>query len=113
MEHEVRGNTNYKQCDWNNPQRFGNGTRRLRNQRTSRDYPDNSTIKIGQNTEMKLGDLRRLPVTQTSVKHHQLTLMWNTLIIGIARVIILIILVEKTNVIVKQNINVLWMVYVI
>ena len=32
-------------------------------------------IKIGQNTEKSPGDLRRLAVTQTPVKDHQLTLI--------------------------------------
>ena len=44
------------------------GTRKLRNERISRDYPDYSIIKIGQNTEKNLGDLRRLAVTQTPVR---------------------------------------------
>ena len=33
-------------------------------------------IEIGQNTEKSPGDLRLLTVTQTSVKDHQLTLVW-------------------------------------
>ena len=33
----------------------------------------------GQNTEKSPGDLRRLAVTQSSVKDHRLTLMWKTL----------------------------------
>ena len=38
------------------------------------------TIKMtGQNPETSPGDLRRLAVTQTPVKNHQLTLMWKTL----------------------------------
>ena len=45
MEHE--GDTNCNWGPWNNPQRIDKGTRRLRNQRTSRDQPDNSIIKIG------------------------------------------------------------------
>ena len=39
----------------------------------------NSIIEIGQNTEKSPGDLRRLAVTQSPVKDHQLTLMWKTL----------------------------------
>ena len=35
----------------------------------------NSIIENGQNTEKSLGDLRRLAVTQSPVKDHQLTLM--------------------------------------
>ena len=36
---------------WNTPEGIDKETRRLRNQRTSKDHPDNRTIKIGQNTE--------------------------------------------------------------
>ena len=38
-----------------------------------------TATEIGQNTENSPGDLRRLAVTQTLVKDHQLTLMWKTL----------------------------------
>ena len=44
----------------------------------SRDYPNSSSVEIGQNTEKSPGDLRRLAVTQTSVKDHQITLVWRT-----------------------------------
>ena len=43
--------------------------------RTGRDYPNDSIAKNGQNPEKSSGDLRRLAVTQTPVKNHQLTLM--------------------------------------
>ena len=36
---------------------------------------EQSIIKVGQNTEKRSGDLRRLAVTQTPVKNHQLTLV--------------------------------------
>ena len=36
-------------------------------------------MEISQNTEKSPGDLRRLVVTQTPVKNHQLTLVWKTL----------------------------------
>ena len=36
-------------------------------------------LKTAQNTEKSSGDLRRLVVSQTPVKNHQLTLMWKTL----------------------------------
>ena len=48
---------------------------RFRSWRPSGDHPNNSIIENGQNTEKSLGDLRRLAVTQTPVKDHQLTLM--------------------------------------
>ena len=40
-----------------------------------RDYPNESTANNGQNPETSRGDLRRLAVTQTPLKDHQLTLM--------------------------------------
>ena len=73
MDHEGYGDTN---CNWfaqNNSQRSGKG--RLRNQRTNRDHLDYNIIKIGLKTEKSPGDLRRLAVTQTPVKDHQLTLV--------------------------------------
>ena len=42
---------------------------------TGRDNPNDSTAKNGQNPETSPGNLRRLAVTQTPVKNHQLTLM--------------------------------------
>ena len=60
MEHESGDGTN---GNWNaryNPQMIGKETERLGNERTRRDYPAYSIIKIGQNTMKKLGDLRRL-----------------------------------------------------
>ena len=45
------------------------------NWRTGRDYRNNSIAKNGQNPETSPGDLRRLAVTQTSVKNDHLTLM--------------------------------------
>ena len=41
----------------------------------SGDHPNNSIVENGQNTEKSPGDLRRLAVTQTSVRDHQLTLI--------------------------------------
>ena len=43
------------------------------------DYPNNSFIEDGQNTENCPGDLRRLAVTQSPMKDNQLMLMWKTL----------------------------------
>ena len=45
----------------------------------SEDHSNYYIIEIDQNTEKSPGDLRSLVVTQTSVKDHQLTLMWKTL----------------------------------
>ena len=46
---------------------------------TGGDYPNNRIIENGQNTEKSPGNSRRIAVTQTPVKKHQLTLMWKTL----------------------------------
>ena len=48
-------------------------------EQTSGDHPDYSIIKISQNTEKSPLDLKRLAVTQTPVKDHQLALVWKTL----------------------------------
>ena len=42
---------------------------------TDRDYPNDSITENSLNTEKSPGDLRRLAVTQTPVKDHQLILM--------------------------------------
>ena len=40
--------------------------------KTSQDHPNYSIVEVGQKTEKSPGDLRRLVVTQTPVKNHQL-----------------------------------------
>ena len=75
MEHEFDGDTNCCWCTWNNLQRIGKGTGRLGNLRTIRDYPECSIVEIGQNIKKRPADLRRLDVTQTPVRNHQLTLV--------------------------------------
>ena len=67
--------TNCNWCVWNSNERITKGTRGLGSWRTSGDYPNDSIIENGQNTEKSPGDLRRLAVTQTPVKNHRLTLM--------------------------------------
>ena len=47
----------------------------LGNKRTSGDHPNYCIIEIAQNTEKSPRDLKRLAVTQTPVKDHQLMLM--------------------------------------
>ena len=42
---------------------------------SGRDYPNDSIAEYDQNTEKSPGDLKRLAVTQTPVKNHQLILM--------------------------------------
>ena len=43
------------------------------------DSPNYIIVENSQNTEKSPGDLRRLAVTQTQMKDHQLSLMWKTL----------------------------------
>ena len=79
VEHKSDGDTNCKRCSWWSLQKICTGTGGFENKRTSRDHPNNSIVKIGQNTEKSPGDLKRLVVTQTPVKNHQLTLVLKTL----------------------------------
>ena len=62
-------------CVWNSNERITEGTGGLGSWRTSGDHPNYYIIENGQNTEKSPGDLRRLSVTQTPVKNHQLTLL--------------------------------------
>ena len=75
MEHESDGDTYCNWCSWYSHQRIATGTGVLGNKRVSGDY---SFIKIDQNSEKSPGDLRRLAVTQTPVRNHQLMLMRKT-----------------------------------
>ena len=43
------------------------------------DFPNYNIVEIGHKTEKSPRDLRRLAVTQTPVKGHQLMPMWKTL----------------------------------
>ena len=64
------------------------GTGGLGNKRLSGDHPNYNINRIGQNTEKSPGDLRRLAITQTPVKGHQLTLMRKTLMEYNCRIIV-------------------------
>ena len=75
VEHESDDYTNCDWCSWYSHQRTGSRTGGLGNKRTSGDNPNYSIVEIGQNTEKSPGDLRRLVVTQTPVKDHQLMLI--------------------------------------
>ena len=88
MEHEDDGDTNCYWCTRNNPQRIGKETGRLGIKTTHGDHPNYSIIKIAQNTEKGLGDLR-LAVIQTPVENHQLMVMRKTLK-GVLIIIIII-----------------------
>ena len=78
MEHEGEGDTSCGWCSLDNPQMIDKRTGRIGNKKTSRDHPNHSVIKIGQNTEKSPVDLKRQTVTQTPMKNHPLSLVWKT-----------------------------------
>ena len=79
MEHKGDDYTNRDWCFWYNHQRIIKGTGGLGSWRTSGYHSNYYIIENDQNTEKSPGDLRRLAITQTPVKDHQLTLMGKTL----------------------------------
>ena len=78
MEHASDNHTNCNLCVWNSNQRITKGTGGLGSLWTSGDHPNYYIIENGLNTEKSPENLRRLAVTQTPVKNHQLTLKWKT-----------------------------------
>ena len=78
MEHEGDNYTNLYWCFWYSHRRIIKGTEGIGGRRTSGEHPNYNIIGNGQNTEKSRGDLRRLAVTQTLVKNHQLKLMFKT-----------------------------------
>ena len=76
MEHEGDNYTNFNWCFRYSHQRIIKRTGGLGNKRKSGDYPNYSINENDQNTEKSPGDFRRLAVTQTPVKDHQLTQVW-------------------------------------
>ena len=74
--------TTITNCNWwaqYHSQKTGKGIGKLRNKKASRVQTNDSSIKIGQNTEKCPEHLRRLAVTQAPVENHHLTLVWKTL----------------------------------
>ena len=74
-EHVSDGDTN---CNWYSRyshQRVGTGSGGLGNKKTSGDHVNYSIIENGPKTQKSPGDGRRLVVTQTPVRNHQLTLV--------------------------------------
>ena len=67
------------QCSLYSHQKIGRSTGGLGNNKMTGDYPKYNIIKIGQDTSTGPGDSRRLTVTQTIAKDHQLMLMSKTL----------------------------------
>ena len=64
MKKEVACYTDNNWCTWNNPQRIDKGNGGLRNQKTSRDQPDNCIFDIGQNSKKSPGNVRGLDITE-------------------------------------------------
>ena len=54
------GDTNCNWSTWKDSEKVGKEGRRVKNQRTSRDHPDYSIVKIDQNSDKCPEDLRRL-----------------------------------------------------
>ena len=79
LEHVGDNYTNCNWCFWYSKLRTIKGPGGLVSWQTCGDHPNDSIIENGQNTEKSPGDLRKLAVTQTPVKDHQLTLLWKTL----------------------------------
>ena len=75
VEHESDDCTYCDWCVWHNNKRIIKNSGGHEILRTGRDYPNDSIIENGQNTEKSPGDFRRLAVTQTPVKDYQLKLM--------------------------------------
>ena len=73
-KHESNDDTNYNWCSCSSHQTIGTGDRAFVNQRTSGGHPNYSIIEIGQSPR----NLSRLVVSQTPVRHHQVTLIWKT-----------------------------------
>ena len=68
VDNESDGNTNCDWCSWYIYQKTDTRTGGLGNGRTSGDHLNYCIVEISQNTEKIPGDLRRLAVTQTSVR---------------------------------------------
>ena len=79
MEYEGDNYTYFDWSFWYSNWRIIKGTGGLGSWKMSGDHPNYSITENSQNTEKSSGDLRRLAVTQTPVKDHQLILIWKTL----------------------------------
>ena len=75
MEHADDTYTNCNWGFWYSNKRIIKGTGGLGSWWPSGDHPNYSIIENGQNTEKSPGDLRRLAVSQTPLKDHQMSLM--------------------------------------
>ena len=75
MEHKSDGDISLNWSIWYNHRKIDTKTGGLGNKKKSRDHPNYSVAEISQNTEKRTGDLRRLAVTKTPLRNHQLILV--------------------------------------
>ena len=76
MELEGDDYTNHVWCFWYIHQRIIKGTEGVGGWWMSGEHPKYNIIENGHNTKNSPGELRRLAVTETAGKDHQLTRMW-------------------------------------
>ena len=79
MEHEIPGDTICNLCPRYSHERIDKGQEDLEIRRTNGDHPNDSIVKIDQNTEMGPGELRKLAAPQIPAKNHQLNMVTKTL----------------------------------
>ena len=75
MEHEYDGDTDCNWCTRYSHQRIDKPTEGFGNKRVSGHHLNYIIVEIAQNTKKSPGDLRRLAVTKTPMKDHQLTMV--------------------------------------
>ena len=75
MKHESDSDTNSRWRTRNSFQALGKESSSIGNQRKNKDHTHHTITEIGYNTEKSSEDLRRLAVTQTPLKDHQLKLV--------------------------------------
>ena len=76
VEHEGDGITSRNRRAWKGSQWLRKYTGRVGNQTTNKNHPDYCIVNISQNTEKCPDDLRRIALSWTPVKNHQLTPEW-------------------------------------
>ena len=81
MEHKSDDDTNCNCCALRlyKQQRVGKQTEKIANNNTSWDYPNDSTVKISQNTEKSPGNLKKTCCRSNFSEDDQLMLVWKTL----------------------------------
>ena len=72
-KHKSDFDTSCNWYSWYSHQRIWSRTGGLWTKKTSGDQSNYSTVEISQNTEEIIGDVRKLPVTQTPVRNHRLS----------------------------------------